>query len=307
MQVYAAMAAIVAIVACIQGFWLILARGEVASLSSTFAARNEMVFFLVPGFAFALGLFLMAYRTWMNLGIVVMIFVALVLSRGRAGVFLIVLASLALLAVAWRSTRGNHVQFGRGVVVVGAISLVVVGFWAMQRDLASYFTNRYVTSVSKELTEERGSVFMRVMVIRGVWDAFQTSPVVGIGAGNFKPRSQEFVDLTVNDSDLIQPHNTYLGLLAESGLVGLLAFLGVLGSCLPTWRQLRQGVERRDWTIVTMVVALVCLLLNLATFDALARYPLWLLVGLALAARRLADLAPDDLTGGTGSRAGRAR
>lgn len=68
------------------------------------------------------------------------------------------------------------------------------------------------------------------------WDAFADHPVQGTGAGTFA-----LTDLTHRDSPLatVEPHNTPLQFLSETGLVGFLLYAGALGAVV--W-----GFRRRE-------------------------------------------------------------
>lgn len=130
---------------------------------------------------------------------------------------------------------------------------------------------------------------------------FLDNPFIGVGAGNYPslyPAYSQRLGVTAVASEFY-PHNLYLQVLAETGAVGLLAFLpaafgpllvlertrrGARSSTLATseWRELAFGTE----------VALACYLLSsIMLHGSYPRY-LWMLLALAVAARRLAPLPP---------------
>ena len=69
-------------------------------------------------------------------------------------------------------------------------------------------------------------------------DEFGSSPLLGVGPGNFEKRYIEF-GLATDDDGPITTHNAYLNILAELGLPGLVLFLGYLAV---SWRLLRRRI-----------------------------------------------------------------
>jgi putative inorganic carbon (HCO3(-)) transporter len=144
------------------------------------------------------------------------------------------------------------------------------------------------------------SVELRLGAQRVALEMFLDNPFVGVGAGNYPPLYPAYsqqLGVTAVASEFY-PHNLYLQVLAETGAVGLLAFLpGVLGPLLalektrratrsstlaaaPEWRELAFGTE----------VALACYLLSSTMLHGSYPRYLWMLLALAVAARRLATL-----------------
>ena len=294
LQTYVYAAGFAAFVGILQGLDAFLSGTDLESISGTFEARNEFVFYLVPAVAFALGLAIAGHAPVVNSVIALSIFLAVTLSRGRAGFGLIVLVLLASLVLRLFG-RGRAREGLRMVGLSIALLATTAGvLFTLNPDAMEYLTNRYAFSVLREFEGDFGSVYKRVLVLEGAWEAFKASPWIGIGGGNFKAISASVVDLSRAPGDVVQPHNTYLGVAVETGAVGLCAFLFVLGQAVPPWRFLRQVVHRGDAVTVSVVIAFVAVVLNLLTFDALPRYGLWLVVGLILTLQvRGAALAMD--------------
>ena len=57
---------------------------------------------------------------------------------------------------------------------------------------------------------------------------FESSPIGGVGFGQF----QFLSPLHVSGSDVTYPHNAYLRILAEQGILGVAAFIALLGVAL---------------------------------------------------------------------------
>jgi putative inorganic carbon (HCO3(-)) transporter len=141
------------------------------------------------------------------------------------------------------------------------------------------------------------SVELRLGAQRVAVEMFLDNPFIGVGAGNYPPLYQPYsqrLGVTAVASEFY-PHNLYLQVLAETGAVGLVAFLpAVLGPLValertrratgsntlagPEWHELAFGTE----------VALACYLLSSTMLHGSYPRYLWMLLALAVAARRLA-------------------
>jgi len=127
---------------------------------------------------------------------------------------------------------------------------------------------------------------------------WEDHPLIGVGPGGY-PRSYreyaEQIGIRVQLADR-QPHNLYLGLAAETGLLGLACFLGVVGVTLATlWRARRRMllVDPARAAMLSGFILSVVAYLTTAVFLHLSfqRY-FWLLMALAGAATYLASRSP---------------
>jgi O-antigen ligase len=141
------------------------------------------------------------------------------------------------------------------------------------------------------------SVELRIGAQRVALEMFLDKPFGGVGAGNYPLLYQAYSErlgVTAVAAEFY-PHNLYLQVLAETGAVGLLAFLpAALGPLLalertrraagsgrpvaPEWHELAFGTE----------VALACYLLSSTLLHGSYPRYLWMLLALAVAAHRLA-------------------
>jgi O-antigen ligase len=117
-------------------------------------------------------------------------------------------------------------------------------------------------------------------------------PVVGVGLGNFRVRSGEyvrepgalqFVDLIVDRPHEV--HNTYLQLLAENGVIGLGLFLAVAAAAMGSaWRAARRFQAAGALALArlsrTVLVAEVGFLVAAVFLSAASRSTLWVLLAL---------------------------
>ena len=134
------------------------------------------------------------------------------------------------------------------------------------------------------------------------WLMFRDHPIQGVGVGNYPVHYQDYSrTLGIDSSRWDQaPHNLYLEILTERGLIGLTVFLFLL------WVMYR-GMQRarRDFTAAEMddeaglvhALQIGMLAYLLAAIFLQASYPrfFWLLVGIAFAAPNVADRALTQL------------
>jgi O-antigen ligase len=85
------------------------------------------------------------------------------------------------------------------------------------------------------------------------WRMVQAHPLNGVGVGNFPNTSADYTlrpgliertDLIFNERPYVT-HNTYLQIMAETGVPGLLLFLGIIGSCMSWALKAARIWERR--------------------------------------------------------------
>ena len=133
----------------------------------------------------------------------------------------------------------------------------------------------------------------RVLLWATAWDYFLHSPVMGVGWGNF-------VDLYGSDlTSLVPPglyavHNIYLQLLAETGLVGFVAFFYlVVQSWRQAWSQWRSSLDSLDRALAFGVLGALLSVLVHGFVDFLFQTSpqfgtlFWVLLALLVASGRL--------------------
>ena len=193
--------------------------------------------------------------------------------------------------------------------------LLVLGM-AMPDDFARRLTTlNQLLPGSDEVLRPDSSFGERRMFVAAAWHMFEDAPLLGVGAGNYGTHFLEYaqqvgsdVRLYVTPTEGYYPHNLYLEIAAETGIVGLLLFAGAVVVCVTNlWRSrsalLTANAGSSAGLVTGCVIALAgYLLTSVFLHGHFIRY-WWLLIGFAAAAQKLAPggAAPRPTTGQTSS------
>ena len=118
----------------------------------------------------------------------------------------------------------------RTLIPILIASLVIV-LVALINPLTYVIIDRIATLSSS------ASVFTRINFYKDVWITFLNNPIVGVGFGNLGLHSQ--FELT-----LASAHNIVLGMLGETGIIGAILFLSIIGRVL--WNSFTYFKEEND-------------------------------------------------------------
>lgn len=231
-----------------------------------------------------------------------------VASRSLPGIRLatVAAASLCLAAFFLTGSRGGLVAFGVALVAaVGfggrwrgralALALVLVAGTLAYYTL--YAPDDIRERVASALQGETGGGDIeqqegRLTIWTIGWRMAQDNPVAGVGVGNFKEESPEYVlepgtlyrtDRVIDDP--AEAHNTYLHVLAELGVVGAALFLAIVGfSIASALKAARTFAKRDDWRMEVLarglLVALAGILAANFFISSVSGKTLWLLLAL---------------------------
>jgi O-antigen ligase len=145
----------------------------------------------------------------------------------------------------------------------------------------------------------------RTTLWTGGWRAAKDHPVAGVGLNNFRdvapdyarqPGELEEVHILAEQPRYV--HNTYLQLLAENGLVGLLLYLGfVLGCLRAMWVAARRFKASRNTSLEILaraaLVATISMLIAAFFLSAAIDARIWILFALGPALLGIASRAPE--------------
>ncbi len=215
--------------------------GGRAAWNYTYENPNDLAGMCLLVFAMAVGMFVVDRRSWIRasaaVGMLILPLVVL-LSQSRG-------AFIALLAVVAIALRG---YWRRGKLLLGAAAAIVVLVFATPDSVWKRLgTIKDVTSEQTAVkADDEGSARQRMEIWKVSSTVFAENPLLGVGLGAYPP--VHFVTAQRSNFDPTargarDNHSTYLNLLAETGLPGLLLFLGVVGSALAYARRTRRMAD----------------------------------------------------------------
>jgi O-antigen ligase len=205
-------------------------------VAGTIGDANEFAAVLVSALPLAIALVATgAARRVRALGVVATVLcaagIALSLSRGGLLAVLVMLVAAVLVAGRWRALV---------VAMAAVIALVGVGYFLLA-----------VPTAARQRVTSSGTGTGRTDLWRVGWRMVQDRPVLGVGAGNYAQASLRYLlrPGQLSRSDLIAStpkvaHNTYLHVLAELGIFGASAFLGLVAFAISCALRAARAFER---------------------------------------------------------------
>ncbi|MER3479069.1 MAG: hypothetical protein C4327_00900 [Meiothermus sp.] len=171
----------------------------------------------------------------------------------------------ACLGLAWLGGLPRAWKLAAATLVVLAIDLGL--FLGGQERLGRFMT---ITDLNAASTQSR------LQIWQVAWQAFKEHPLTGIGANRFGLYYLEHRPPDALEPTAPHAHNLFLNLLAETGLLGMSAFLILWGAIV--WTLIRL----RAWKgLIFLGIAFLLNLFDYTFFSAEVYYPLW--VGIAWA------------------------
>lgn len=183
------------------------------------------------------------------------------------------------------------IRTGYRARMVGAAILFLVGFLSLAD---TQFLTRQQTTTSYE---QDGSAQQRLTTWVAGIDLIKDYPF-GTGGRGFHILSPRYIPDIVeqHNGELRAPHNTYVMVAAEWGVLGLVCYLGAFGATFRMLRQVKRRAEARGpfyWRALSIQIALVSAMVAATFSDRLyGEAPYWM-IGLAFALYRVqcTDLA----------------
>jgi O-antigen ligase len=197
--------------------------GEAARISTSSDNANELASVLVASTALSMGLALISRRSpalrTVAFGAAALSLAGIVLTVSRSGLIALFVAALAAVVFA-----------GRWRPRVLVISVLVIA------SAVFYFAFLAPETARQRVTTSQEGGHGREDIWRVGWRMVQAHPVRGVGAGNFSTSSIHYLLIQpglLRRSDFIVDtqkvaHNAYLQAWAETGVIGLALFLGVI-------------------------------------------------------------------------------
>jgi len=170
---------------------------------------------------------------------------------GVANCYLTLMRGLWMsLAAGWlvQTARRNFMRFLRVTPVVAVLVWV--------------FLKCVLPVVAKDVVEQRlrneGTVNARIATYKSALAMFADYPILGVGFSSFaeviETTSGRYERFHKGEPSVTLPHNVFMSLLAETGIVGILCFLffvwRAIRSCF--WLGHSQLVERREYAVFAL-------------------------------------------------------
>jgi O-antigen ligase len=131
--------------------------------------------------------------------------------------------------------------FSRGGWTASALSILIFGFFAWRRGWLSmtipfigFFMGAIVLVFFQELilarlsADDRGAAYARVPLMEIAFRIIRDHPLLGVGSNNFVSVLQRYVTPEFDEAWIYTVHNKYLIVWSETGIGGLMSFLGFL-------------------------------------------------------------------------------
>lgn len=275
--------------------WVLVEEGNPSGrLATVFMYANIAAAYFLVMLTLAVGLWVEAYRwrkkqvwEWLGLtGIMILLAIALVLTSSRNAWLMAVLVTVTfIIYLRWYGL----IALG-GVMATGIIGAAFapspLNQWLRQL-VPRYFWAR----LNDQMYSDRAVETLRTTQWQFSWELIQQRPFLGWGLRNFTPLYEEAMGIWFG-----HPHNLPLMLGAETGILGLLLFLILVGSAiaratllLTIWSDLAPTPGTQQWQqdkliFFTFIVAFLALtLFNLADvtlFDLRLNLLGWLLLAM---------------------------
>jgi len=178
--------------------------------------------------------------------------VGILLTQSRAPLLAVLTSVPVLVILSYRKAhRENKIKPKQSLRRVILFAAVLVSILLVFK--SSFFTaafGRYQLLLAS-LKEPQGTVALRLVLWSAAWKAFLTSPIIGIGIGNFRLVYQIIPEVAITELwkrvANMSAHNVFLQYLAETGIIGASALVALAWKGLSTsLRSARRSFDLKD-------------------------------------------------------------
>lgn len=213
--------------------------------------------------------------------ILALLVIDFILTVSRGAYIGAVFALLALLASQWKIIFKI-----KTIVSLLLVALFIGGgtFIFLYRS-ESRAVDEFVAHVSVQDRTEGESVVSRLDATELANQLFLTSPFIGVGIGNYGPITQGDPAETPDEGWFIV-NNEYMEILAETGVLGLIAFVLILLSLIYRAGLALKASNKESFTkdfLVAMGIAMTGILVQYATFSTIYIFHIWFVLALVSA------------------------
>jgi len=207
--------------------------------------------------------------------------VSVVLTVSRSGMLLTATMLPLLTAILWRRKWLLLVSL---IVAVIAVQLLVDFGPAFDRFNALYDEGEFETD---------GSLQSRSALLWYAIELFWENPIFGVGTGSIRA---DLAVLTAGHLDKV-PHNTYLNILAEQGIVGSLPFLAIILTSL--YAVVKMWIQQKTRAFRTITLgfgaSIVAYMVMALTLDMVVAAPVYFLLAIIIVLYRMSSHSPLEL------------
>jgi O-antigen ligase len=210
------------------------------------------------------------------------LFLYVTLNTYSRGAYLVLAIDAILILFTLKKRFNPMVLLSVAIILV----LVIPFLPATYRDR---FTSLFVVTTGNGVYEDTSLRGRSSEMLTGL-TMFAEHPILGVGAGNYKPNYQRYAQLVGIEfrTEARDPHSLYVQLLAETGILGTAAFLAMIYFLFDALNKACRAIERSPhladwlpWISALRFAILSYLLTSIFLHNAYIRY-LWLLIAMAL-------------------------
>ena len=209
--------------------------------------------------------------------IVIILFAATIFTLSRAGFLGIALGALTLFIEKKKGIR----KFILGAVVMTLLIWSLFSIYNKVNESTSR-SGAIAAVLHGNVDQADRSFRARFILAQMSIEMFKSSPIIGVGVGQFQLQVPNFIVKSYPYDKILNAHNTYLQILAEMGLVGLITFALLFGHIIldAIKTKLSFGVLARPLTGALAGLIALCVF---GVWHEMIRSEIWFVAGLVLA------------------------
>ena len=211
-----------------------------------FLSRNNFVFFSV--FLFSVRILLFPKSKKNDYFLIIIILITL-MSRGRSG---------SLLMLIWYLK--DKISFKS---ILGLVTITTIIIISLTNEFIDLLIYRFIDSPLNEIEGNYGSIGIRLQLYSLCIELGIDNLFSGIGIGNFQEVSDKLIYNPVHAINKIQPHSSWIGMIAELGFVPALTLVFLF---------LRESIFKRN------ILQFLLIFIFMIGFDGLNRPLFWFIL-----------------------------
>ena len=206
----------------------------------------------------------------------------IVLNTYSRGAYLVIAIDAVLILLMFRK-RFNP------MILIGVATVMVLMFPFLPATYRDRFTSLFVVTTENGIYQDTSLRGRSSEMLTGL-AMFAEHPILGVGAGNYPTNYQRYAQLIGIEfrAEARDPHSLYVQLLAETGILGTITFLGMVYFLFDALNKACRAIEDSPrladwlpWISAYRFAILSYLLTSIFLHNAYIRY-LWILIAMAL-------------------------